>query len=85
MGGRYSATVFSIINTSGSVGMIATPLLLGIILDMYTTKDIVDGEEQLITDYAPMFAIVAAMYLLSACCWLFIDCTRSLDRDVRAN
>jgi hypothetical protein len=84
MGGRYSATVFSIINTSGSVGMIATPLLLGIILDMYTTTEIIDGNEQLITDYTPMFTIVAAMYLVSACCWLFINCTRSLERDERA-
>lgn len=84
MGGRYSATVFSIVNTSGSVGMIATPLLLGIVLDMYRTTEFVDGKEQLITNYTPMFAIVAAMYLVSACCWLFINCTRSLDRDERA-
>ncbi|HUG71237.1 MAG TPA: MFS transporter [Pirellulaceae bacterium] len=84
MGGRYSATVFSIVNTSGSVGMIATPLLLGVILDLYTTTEIIDGKEQLITDYTPMFAIVAAMYLVSACCWLFINCTRSLERDERA-
>jgi sugar phosphate permease len=80
MGGRYSATVFSIINTSGSVGMIATPLLLGVILDMYTTTEMIDGNEKLITNYSPMFAIVAAMYLISACCWMFINCTRSLDR-----
>lgn len=83
MGGRYSATVFSIINTSGSVGMIATPLVLGVILDLYTTTEIIDGEEQLITNYTPMFMIVAAMYLTSAFCWLFINCTRSLDRDER--
>ncbi|MCA9142679.1 MAG: MFS transporter [Planctomycetaceae bacterium] len=80
MGGRYSATVFSIINTSGSVGMIATPLLLGVILDMYTTTEVIDGKETLITNYSPMFTIVAAMYLISACCWLFINCTRSLER-----
>lgn len=81
MGGRYSATVFSIINTSGSAGMIATPLLLGVILDSYTTTEIVDGAARQITNYTPMFVIVASMYLVTACCWLFINCTRSLDRD----
>ncbi|MBC8351557.1 MAG: MFS transporter [Planctomycetes bacterium] len=80
MGGRYSATVFSIINTSGSVGGICTPPVLGVILDMNTTREIVDGKEELITNYTPMFTIVAAMYMVSACCWLFINCTRSLDR-----
>ena len=85
MGGRYSATVFSIINTSGSVGGICTPLVLGAILDMYTTTEIVNGEEQVITNYTPMFTIVATMYMVSAFCWLFINCTRSLDRDEPSN
>jgi MFS transporter, ACS family, glucarate transporter len=81
MGGRYSATVFSIVNASGSVGGIATPLVLGAILDFYTTTEIIDGQEKLITNYTPMFTIVAAMYLVCAVCWLFINCTRSLERN----
>ena len=80
MGGRYSATTFSIINTSGNVGQLITPLLVGGLLDLYSTPAIVDGVEQTVTNYTPMFVLVAAMYLVSACCWLFIDCTQSLDR-----
>ncbi len=83
MGGRYSATVFSIINTAGSVGGICTPLVLGVVLDMNTAEEIVNGEKLLVTNYSPMFMVVAAMYMVSACCWLFINCTRSLERDER--
>ena len=81
MGGRYSATAFSIINTSGSVGGIVTPLVGGILLDAFTHTDVVNGAEKLITDYNPLFALVAGMYLISASCWFFIDCTHSLERD----
>jgi hypothetical protein len=81
LGGRYSATVFSIINTAGSVGGVFMPLVLGAILDRYTTTELIAGEEKLITNYAPMFTTIAAMYLVSACCWLFINCTRSLEKE----
>ena len=81
MGGRYSATTFSIINTAGNVGALVTPLVSGLLLDYYSTRQIVDGVEQTVTNYTPMFVLVAAMYLVSACCWFFIDCTQSLDRE----
>lgn len=83
MGGRYSATAFSIINTSGAVGGIVTPLVGGIVLDYFTHKEVVDGVEKLITDYNPLFALVAGMYLISASCWFFIDCTHSLEHDAK--
>ena len=31
------------------------------------------------TDYNPLFMIVAGMYVLSALSWFFIDCTNRLD------
>jgi len=80
MGGRYSATTFSIINTAGNVGALVTPLVSGVLLDHYSTTQIVNGVQQDVTNYTPMFVLVAAMYLASACCWFFIDCTQSLDR-----
>jgi nitrate/nitrite transporter NarK len=83
MGGCYSATAFSIINTSGSVGGIVTPLVGGLVLDFYSHKEIVDGAEKLITNYNPLFALVAGMYLISASCWFFIDCTHSLEYDAK--
>ena len=79
MGGKYSATTFSIINTAGNVGALVTPLVSGRLLDHFSTTQIVDGIEKTVTDYTPMFVLVAAMYLVSACCWFFIDCTQSLD------
>ncbi len=81
MGGRYSATTFSIINTSGSIGAVVTPLVGGLLLDHFSRVEIVDGAEKLITNYNPLFALVAGMYLVSASCWFFIDCTHSLERD----
>ncbi len=80
MGGRYSATVFSIINTAGSAGAIVTPPLLGLVLDYYTTTEIGAGGVQRVTDYSPIFNIVAVMYLFSAACWFCIDCTNSIER-----
>ncbi len=79
MGGKYSATTFSIINTAGNIGQLTTPLVSGLLLDYFATTQIVDGVEKIVTNYTPMFVLIAAMYLVSACCWFFIDCTESLD------
>jgi ACS family glucarate transporter-like MFS transporter len=81
MGGKYAATTFSIINMAGNVGALATPLVSGRLLDYFATTQIVDGVARTVTNYTPMFVLVAAMYLASACCWFFIDCTHSLERD----
>ena len=80
MGGRYSATVFSIINSSGSAGGVVTPLVGGYLLDRYATQEFVAGEMTKIIHYEPVFLMVGIMYMLSAVCWLFINCTNSLDR-----
>jgi fucose permease len=80
MGGRYSATVFSVINSAGSVGGVVTPLLGGFLLDRYATQSDVAGKLTKIVHYEPVFIMVGIMYLMSATCWLFIDCTNSLDR-----
>src|SRR5262249_19839502 len=37
LGGRYSATVFSIVNSSGTLGAIIMPLVYGELLDRFTT------------------------------------------------
>ena len=79
IGGRYSATVFGVINTSGSIGGLISPLLFGAILDWNTTQAVVDGITESVTDYNPLFATVAAMYMISAVCWFMVDCTDSLE------
>ena len=78
MGGRYSATVFSIINTCGGVGGIALSLSAGGILDYYATE-LPDGTLQ--NNYDPLFLAIAALYLLSGISWFFINCTNRLDKD----
>ncbi|MDP7204084.1 MAG: MFS transporter [Pirellulaceae bacterium] len=79
MGGRCSASVFSIINTAGGIGGITMVLFAGPFLDYFTTETIVEGQAKLVTDYNPLFMIVAGMYVLSALSWFFIDCTNRLD------
>ncbi len=80
MGGRYSATVFSIINSAGSAGGVVTPLIGGFLLNHYATYQEIAGEAAQVTHYEPVFFMVGIMYLTSAACWLFIDCTNSLDQ-----
>lgn len=79
MGGQYSATVFSIINTSGSIGGIVTPLVGGFLLERFKTESLVNGELLNVVHYEPVFLMVGIMYLISAASWLFIDCTDALD------
>lgn len=79
LGGRYSATVFSIINTAGTLGGVVMPLVFGRVLDHFTTKVDRDGTLVSVTEWGPLFILLSAMYLGSAVCWLLIDCTRRLD------
>jgi fucose permease len=85
IGGRFSATVFSIVNTAGTLGGIVMPLLFGVLLDWFTTKvsssppDFPLQATPIITNWNPLFIVLALMYLGSGLCWLFVDCTRGLD------
>ena len=55
-------------------------LFAGPFLDYFTTETIIDGASKLVTDYNPLFMVVAGMYVLSALSWFFIDCTNRLDK-----
>jgi len=81
LGGRYSATVFSIINTAGTLGGVVMPLIFGLVLDWATVTTTVAGEEVTTTDWAPLFLLLAGMFLISGLCWIGIDCTKSLEKD----
>ncbi len=72
LGGRYAATVFGVINTSGSIGGLISPFVFGFILDWNTVDKV--------TDYNPLFVTMAVMYMISAVCWFGIDCTESLEK-----
>ncbi len=79
LGGRFTATVFSIINTAGTIGGIVMPLIFGWLLDQFTTERLIDSELIKTTNWNPLFLLMAAMYLGSGVCWLLVDCTKSLD------
>jgi MFS family permease len=81
LAGRYSATVFSIINTAGTIGGVIMPLVFGRLLDVFTTKQFVDSATVATTNWSPLFYVVAAMYLGSGIAWLFLDCTRKLESE----
>jgi MFS transporter, ACS family, glucarate transporter len=80
MGGRYSATVFSVINAAGGIGGLVTPIVGAIVLDHYRTSEIIDGVEKVSTNFGPLFTLVAVMYMISAISWFLINCEDSLER-----
>lgn len=77
LGGRFTATVFSIINTAGTLGGVVMPIVFGLVLDAFSTT--ATSTAPATTDWAPLFVLLSAMYLGSGLCWLGIDCTRRLD------
>ncbi len=80
IGGRHSGTVFSIVNMSGNIGAVLVPvLLLGPLLDGFATAQIVNGVSEVVTNYYPMFVVVAVMYLITAVCWMTVDPSRPID------
>jgi ACS family glucarate transporter-like MFS transporter len=84
LGGRCSATVFSIINTAGTLGGVVMPIVFGKVLDLFTRAATIGGETVTTTDWAPLFYVLAAMYAGSGVCWLLLDCTRTLDQTPHA-
>lgn len=79
IGGRFSATVFSIVNTAGNIGGLVMPLFNGLLLDYFTTTSEVEGEVVRTTSYTPIFVVVGVFYIAAGICWLFIDCTDPLE------
>ncbi len=80
IGGRYSATVVGLINMAGNLGAATMPLVFGFVLTMYTTTQIVNGEEVATRDYRPILMIGGLLFLISAACWLLVDCTKTVER-----
>ncbi len=67
MGGRATATVFGLVNMLGAVGGFVAGPVLGALKHHH--------------GWEGLFLGAAAMCLVSALCWLFIDCTRQLVAD----
>lgn len=79
LGGRFTGTVFAIVNTAGTITSILCPPAFGRILDSNATIEIIGGQTIKHIDYGPLFAAIAAIYLTSSLSWLFVDCRHRLD------
>ena len=80
LGGRFSATVFAIVNTAGNVGGIIIPNLFGFINDANTQVVLLNGQSRRVINFTPLLLTAAVMYAIAAACWLMTNSTRSLDR-----
>jgi len=40
---------------------------------------VVDGVSEVVTNYFPMFIVVAVMYVITAICWMTVDPSRPID------
>jgi MFS family permease len=67
VGGRFSATLFGVVNTVGAIGGFAAGPCLGYLKQYYGWEGLFYG--------------VIAMCLVASFTWLFIDCTKRLARD----
>jgi len=72
LGGKHSATVFGILNTSGGLGGIIFPVVFGIILGMFSNISREAG-------FFALFTFVAIMYIISALCWFGVDCSKPIE------
>ena len=61
IGGKATATVFSINNTIGGISIIVAPLVFGFMANEH--------------GWAVVFVTAAVAYILCALCWLLINCT----------
>lgn len=81
LGGRYSATVFGMTNMCGNLGAFLTPFAVGVLLDFYSTVEMIDGVAVRQTTYVPAFVLCGSMMLTAAAGWLFVDCSRKIVPD----
>jgi len=84
IGGRSSASVFAIINTSGSLaGVLAGPIM-AFIIQYFSDRPPLPGQPAIPTSsgWNALFFSLAAVYLTAALCWLFIDCTKPIDPEI---
>lgn len=80
IGGRSAASVFAIINTSGSIGGIVSGPIMGRMLLYFSGS----STEPTDAGWTALFISLAIIYLASAVSWLFVDCTCPIDRSEKA-
>lgn len=60
--GRAAGTVFGVVNATGSVGAMLAGRVIGVVKQDF--------------GWSAVFFVLAGVYVIAACSWLFVDCTR---------
>lgn len=71
IGGNRTATVFAIMNMSGNIGAILSPIVVGYLNEYIQTTD---------ADWALVLYLFAVVYLLAGLCWLALDPDQPIER-----
>jgi sugar phosphate permease len=80
MGGRNAASLFALVNTSGSLaGFVAGPVM-GKTIDFFGTRSAA-GTASSAAGWTALFVMIGVVYIASALSWLFIDCTKTVDAE----
>ncbi|MBI3865269.1 MAG: MFS transporter [Planctomycetia bacterium] len=78
MGGRSAASLFALVNTSGSLAGFAAGPVMGFTID-YFGKRLGSGAPNDPAGWTALFVMIGVVYIASALSWLFIDCTQVVD------
>ena len=78
MAGRNSASLFALVNTSGSLAGFASGPVMGYTIDFFG-KSLGRGVPNDPAGWTALFVMIGVVYIASALSWLFIDCTQTVD------
>ncbi|MSR57233.1 MAG: MFS transporter [Planctomycetaceae bacterium] len=78
MGGRNSASLFALVNTSGSLAGFAAGPAMGYTIQWFG-REFGTGEPNDPAGWTALLVGIGIVYVLSALSWLFIDCTQTID------
>jgi MFS family permease len=81
MGGRNSASLFALVNTSGSLAGFAAGPVMGYTISRFGTY-FGNGKLSDPAGWTALFVMIGIVYIASALSWLFIDCTKSVDSEM---
>jgi sugar phosphate permease len=84
MGGRSAASLFALVNTSGSLAGFVSGPVMGYTITLFGRRFGSDGTADLAAGWTALFVMIGVVYIASALSWLFIDCTKSVDPVERA-
>jgi MFS family permease len=79
VGGKYAGTLSGSMNMMGNLAGGIAPFVFGFLLDYMRAP----GAAASLSDAMPNFYIMAALYLVAAASWLFIDPVTPLEEQVR--